>query len=102
MEDALAVEVAEPPGNVQGQLEADGPGEWGGAVEQLLQVPPIDVLRREKEGQVAGGLGPPEQPGPWLILDAQPLTPHLCQRMQLALVNADPHEPAEEERSHQQ
>lgn len=45
MEEALAVQVAQATGNIQGQLDADGPGQGGGAVQQLLQVPTVDVLQ---------------------------------------------------------
>lgn len=44
MEDALGVQVAQPPGDVEGQLDARGPGEEHGAVQQLLQVAAVDVL----------------------------------------------------------
>ncbi|KAF3851819.1 hypothetical protein F7725_005174 [Dissostichus mawsoni] len=45
VEDALAVQVVQPPGDVQGQPHPDGPGQVQVAVQQLLQAASIDVLQ---------------------------------------------------------
>ena len=45
MEDALAVEVLEAPGDVQGQGFPGGPGQVVLTGQQLLQGPPVDVLQ---------------------------------------------------------
>ena len=45
VEDALAVEVLQATGDVQGQAQAHPPGEWRLALQELLQVPAVDVLR---------------------------------------------------------
>lgn len=44
MEDALAVQVLQPPGDVQSQAEPHAPRQVHLAAQQLLQVPAIDVL----------------------------------------------------------
>lgn len=44
MEDALGVQVVQPTGNVEGQLDACGPGKGHRAVQQLFQVAAVDVL----------------------------------------------------------
>lgn len=46
MEDALAVQVLEPSGDVQRQTDPHTPGQVQVAVQQLLQVTSIDVLQR--------------------------------------------------------
>lgn len=58
VEDALGVQVAQPPGDVEGQLDARGPGEGHGAVQQLLQVAAVDVLM----GQTPPRCTPPLHP----------------------------------------
>lgn len=49
VEDAFAVQVAQPPGDVQSQAEPHAPRQVHVAAQQLLQVPAIDEL--EKTGQ---------------------------------------------------
>lgn len=44
VEDALAVEVLQASGDVQRQAHPHRPGQVHVAVQQLLQVPPVDVL----------------------------------------------------------
>lgn len=44
MEDAFAVQVLQPPGDVQGQAEPNAPRQVHVAAQQLLQVTAVDVL----------------------------------------------------------
>ena len=44
VEDALAVQILQPAGNVQGQAEPHAPRQVHVAAQQLLQVPPVDEL----------------------------------------------------------
>lgn len=47
MEDAFAVQVLQPPGDVQGQAEPNAPRQVHVAAQQLLQVTAVDVLDHE-------------------------------------------------------
>lgn len=46
VEDALAVQVAKPAGDVQRQADPHTPGQVEVAVQQLLQVSPVYILQR--------------------------------------------------------
>lgn len=52
MEDAFGVQVGHPAGDLIGQLHSHGPTQVFVALQQLLQVPPIDVLDQEGEGML--------------------------------------------------
>lgn len=55
VEDALAVQVVKPAGNVQRQTHSHTPGQVEVAVQQLFQVSSIDVLQRRESGGHEGG-----------------------------------------------
>lgn len=48
MEEALAVQVLQPPGDVQGQADAQTPRQVHVTAQQLLQVPTVDVLDHQE------------------------------------------------------
>lgn len=48
MEEALAVQVTESPGDVQREAEAHAPGQVHLAAQQLLQVATVDVLEAKR------------------------------------------------------
>lgn len=49
MEDAFAVQVLQPASNIEGQTDPDGPRQVEVAVQQLLQIPSVDVLQTDGE-----------------------------------------------------
>jgi len=80
VEDALGVQVAEATGDVEGQLDTRGPGEGHRAVQQLLQVPAVDVLMG-RAGPSHHCTPPPSHNAGWpsLIPMHPPATPrHSC------------------------
>lgn len=53
VEDALAVQVAQPAGDVLGQAEAHAPRQVHVAAQQLLQITAVDVLdHRDKQHRI--------------------------------------------------
>lgn len=48
VEDAFAVQVLQPSGNIKRQTHPDAPRQVEVAVQQLLQIPSVDVLQRNK------------------------------------------------------
>ena len=51
MEDAFGVQVAQAIGDLTGQLDPGCPTQRLVAVQQLLQVPTVDVLQKGREGE---------------------------------------------------
>lgn len=49
MEDAFAVQVLQPTGNIKRQTDPDAPRQVEVAVQQLLQIPTVDVLQTDRE-----------------------------------------------------
>lgn len=49
MEDAFAVQVLQPTGNIKRQTDPDAPRQVEVAVQQLLQIPSVDVLQSDGE-----------------------------------------------------
>lgn len=49
MEDAFAVQVLQPAGNIKRQTDPDAPRQVEVAVQQLLQIPTVDVLQTDRE-----------------------------------------------------
>lgn len=56
VEDAFAVQVLQPAGNIKRQTDPDAPRQVEVAVQQLLQIPSVDVLQTHGEtSSVVGG-----------------------------------------------
>lgn len=84
MEEALAVQVAEAPGDVQGQAQAHAPRQVHLAAQQLLQVPAVDVLKARRGGVT------------FHVLSHDPnhaLASYLCESVELPLVNTHSDKP---------
>lgn len=57
VEDAFAVQVLQPAGNIKRQTDPDAPRQVEVAVQQLLQIPSVDVLQTDGEtSSLVGGV----------------------------------------------